>query len=55
MGENLLITKSEEELEALKQETMDKADALAPFTDRTDTFRHEKAAWSGGFELRDGD
>ena len=54
-GENQLLTKSEAEIAALKEECFAKAAALRPFTERTDTFRHDKASSSGGFELRDGD
>ena len=54
-GENQLLTKSEEEIAALKEEIHAKAAALSPFTERTDTYRDEKASSSGGFELRSGD
>ena len=53
LGENLLLTKTEEELEARKQEIMEKADSYSHYTDMTDEFRTETAAGSGGFELRD--
>lgn len=53
LGENLLLTKTEEELEARKQEIMEKADSFSHYTDMTDEFRTETAAGSGGFELRD--
>ena len=53
LGENLLLTKTEEELEARKQEIMEKADSYSHYTDMTDKFRTETAAGSGGFELRD--
>ena len=53
LGENLLLTKTEEELEARRQEILEKADAYSPYTDMTDEFRTDTAAGSGGFELRD--
>ena len=52
-GVDQLLTKSQEEIEAIKEEIHAKAVTLAPFTQRTDEFRDPKASGSGGFELRD--
>ena len=52
-GENLLLTWSDEEREARKQELLEKAAAFTPFTDVSGDHRADTAGYSGGFELRD--
>ena len=51
-GEDILKTKTAEELQALKEEIMAKADAWTHYTDLKDEDRAENASSWGGFSLQ---
>ena len=52
-GEDLLKSKTAEELQALKEEVMAKAEAWSHYTEIKDEVRADDASFYGGFELRD--